>query len=103
MNETFKPEMLNYQLTYADILDTFRESFLNQMLFISVVLVLLNLYAFMYTRRLETPSYMDIANGVEITTDIKGMMLLKSVSTISLVVSLFFPILIVGYKTGWYI
>lgn len=102
LNTTFNPSQ-NYQLTYADILNIMSDQFINQLFMISVFIVLMNLYAFMYLRRVETPSYMDLANGMEVSTDMKGMMLLKSFSTISLVLSLFFTIIIVGYKTGWYI
>lgn len=102
LNGTFDPYQ-DYTLTYANILDKMSDGFIEQLFRISIAMVILNLYAFMYTRRFDTPTYVDLARGMEVSTDIKGLMLLKSCATISLVLSLFFPILIIGYKTGWYI
>lgn len=91
------------KISYSDILALYSDGFLDQLFRISIFIAAFNAYVFFYTRDLETMSWRKYIETKSTDRKMLSVMLLKSGSLIALILSLFFPILIIGYKTGWYI
>ena len=102
MKEIFYGINIKYQINYADILNQYSNSFLNQLLSLDVFIAAYLMHVYLYTRKIETPSYIDIIQGVKVDKNTQDIIILKSGSLIALILALFVPIIIIGYKTGWY-
>ena len=97
------PTIIQYghQLTYAEILDQMETSFLNQMLRLSIFLFVFSLYVYWYAKDFVVPSILKYNH--EADKDKLPMMIIKNLSLIAVIASIYFPVIIVGYITGWYI
>ena len=90
-----------HTLTYAEILDQMETSFLYQMLRLSLFLFAFSLYVYWYAKDFDVPSILKY--NPETDKDKMPMMIIKNGSLIAVVASIYFPVIIVGYITGWYI
>ena len=89
-------------LTYADILDTFKDGFLNQLLSISIFLLVFDLYVLEYTRNWNLKPWIYVLEHPEEKGLVKAK-ILRSFAMACLPAALFYIVLIIGYKTGWFI
>ena len=95
--------LIEKDLSYADILQAYGDGFIDQLLRISIGIAIFNIYVFFYTRDMDTIPWKEYIETHSTDRQMLSMMILKSGSMIAMILSLFFPILIIGYKTGWYI
>jgi hypothetical protein len=104
-NNTLQNVSLTYgyhvDFTYGNILKSFSHAFLDQMLMLSVISLLFNLYVLYYTTGWKVVSYYDIFSGKANKKEIKAKILVSG-SFICALTSLYYPIIIFGQLSGWY-
>ncbi len=89
------------QYTYGDILQLYSQSFLNQMLLLSTISFLFNLYVAYYVAGWHVVSYNDILQGKCTIDELKDK-IISSGAFICLLTSSMYPLIIIGQMTGWF-
>jgi len=88
-------------LTYSDVLSSFHDGFIDQLLRISAVLCAFNLYVLMYTYNMETPGWIEFFESKSTDKNVLALKILKSGSMVALILSIFLTYMVIGYKMGW--
>lgn len=90
------------ELTYEDILKQYSDGFLDQLLKINIIIFAYIGFVWWHTRDIEVPSWIEYLKTENKDKKILNLMILKSGSFIALLMSLFFILIVIGQKTGWY-
>jgi len=96
----FKPKEI--ELTYTDILQQYSDGFIDQLFKINIVIFAYLGFVWWYSRDIEVPSWMEYLNTEKKDKRVLNLMILKSGSFIALIMSIFFLLIVIGQKTGWY-
>lgn len=107
----YNSSMINYvyppgahtTFTYGDILGQFGDTFLSQILTISIFLLIYNTFVLYYVTGWKTVSYGDILkNNPKIPKRAIKAKILHEGAFICWMLSLYYPLIIFGQLTGWY-
>lgn len=101
MNNFITPQQTPMVFTYQDILKMYSDQFLGQLLTISIIVFLFDVYVIYYTKDWNLPSWKEVSE--KNNPKLWKAKILKGLSNVCFPITLYYLIIIIGIKTGWYV